>query len=131
MIKIVLFLIVIFATIIHSLQPRIRNGIAVDEAEKVPYIALIQVKDPHSDEFLPVCTGALISPEDILTNAVCATACNITENCKVFVGTMSSDGSGTNVNITETVWHETFVGMYMVRWPDYGIRPVIGIDLHL
>lgn len=112
----------------YGIQPRITGGAEAEEGD-VPYIALIKVFNPHLNESIPVCAGAILSELNILTTAVCASICNITNYCQVFVGRIELDDGGHEVKINKTVWHQSYVSYYMSRWPQYGINRVIDIGM--
>lgn len=57
----------------------------------------------------------IISENDILTNAVCSSACRLPSNCKVYVGRVNVNSGGTQVKIINTVWHESYVEMNMIQ----------------
>lgn len=92
------------------------NGEIYDAKEgDIPYIALIKVRHPHTGRFMPICAGAIISERDILTNAVCASACQHLPNCKLYVGRVNTSAGGTEITMESTVWHPSYVQMDMVN----------------
>lgn len=66
-------------------------------------------------KFLPICAGAIISDQSILTNAVCATVCNVPSECKVFVGRVNIRSGGKELTIKGSVWHNSYIEMRMIR----------------
>lgn len=81
----------------------------------IPYIALIEVRHPHTGRFMPICAGAIISEYDILTSAVCASSCQYTPNCRLYVGRYMIRTGGTQIKINDTVWHPTYIEMDTIR----------------
>ncbi|XP_031629985.1 serine protease ami-like [Contarinia nasturtii] len=101
----------------NKTSPRIRGGQEAKLSD-VPYIAMIKVWHPHNKVYQPLCAGAILSEVDILTNAACASECNVTTNCKVFVGKVKiddDDDDGQEIQIRDTVWHESYIALYMNR----------------
>lgn len=98
----------------------------------IPYIALITMRRPHTVAFEPLCAGAIITPEHILTTAVCASGCNVTEGCQVFVGRTNVNSGGNEVGIKVTVWHESYIAWLMIRIKIYERYNVIDFGvLHI
>lgn len=91
-----------------------------------PYLALIKVKHPHTGNFMPICAGAIISEHNILTNAVCASLCHFTPNCKVFVGRAKINSGGIEVIVKSTVWHKSYYEMEKIKY----INRKSLLDLH-
>lgn len=110
----------------NRLQSRIVGGEEATEGT-IKYIALIKVFHPHRKLYEPICAGAILSNENILTNAACASACNITENCQVFVGRVNVDEGGYEVAIQDTIWHKSFFFIYLMKETD--IISVIDIGM--
>ncbi|XP_031617028.1 uncharacterized protein LOC116336936 [Contarinia nasturtii] len=81
----------------------------------IPYIALIKVLHPHMGIFMPICAGSIISKYDILTNALCASACQYPPHCKLYVGRVNVDDGGVEIQIESTVWHESYVEMDAIK----------------
>lgn len=93
-------------------------------------MALIRVRNPHiPDQFDPVCAGAILSPENILTNAVCACACKVMGDCKIYVGRTNVDQGGREVQIKNTVWHESYVAFFMIKLARVGSSLVIDLGM--
>ncbi|XP_031637895.1 uncharacterized protein LOC116350281 [Contarinia nasturtii] len=65
--------------------------------------------------FMPICAGSIISKYDILTNALCASACQYPPHCKVYVGRVNVDVGGVEIQIESTVWHESYVQMDAIK----------------
>lgn len=124
----ILFVALSTASKTYDIQPRIIEGEDAKEGD-VPYIALIKVFNPHLNESIPVCAGAIQSELNIITSAVCASICNVTNYCQVFVVRIVLDDGGYEVKINKTLWHQSYVSYYMTRWPQYGINRVIDIGM--
>lgn len=110
--------VVIFVALCIFRTLTVRDGYekAKDAKEgQFPYIVLIKVKHPHTGNYMPICAGAIISEHDILTNAVCASACQHPPNCKAYVGRVRVNSGGKEVIIKDTVWHETYYEMEVMK----------------
>lgn len=92
------------------------SGQATDAKEgDIPYIALIEVRHPHTGRFMPICAGAIISEYDVLTSAVCASSCQYPPNCRLYVGRYMINAGGIQIKNKNTVWHSTYVEMNTVK----------------
>lgn len=102
-----------------SLIPRIiPDEFTVDAQEgDIPYIAQINVLNPITGDFLPICAGAIISDQHILTTAVCASPCNVSSRCKVFVGRTQLNSGGVEIGIRKSEWHPSYYDIELVK-PD-------------
>lgn len=96
-------------------------------ASQAPYLALINVKHPHEKTFQPICTGAIITELDILTTAACASVCNITKDCQIYIGRTEIDAGGQQIKIDETIWHESYFSVYMLRLITHGLYAVVDL----
>lgn len=107
----------------------ISNVVHNREASKsqAPYLALINVKHPHDKIFQPICAGAIITENDILTTAACASVCNITKDCQIYVGRTEIDAGGQQIKINETIWHESYFSVYMLRIIAHGLQNVVDL----
>lgn len=63
---------------------------------------------------MPICAGGIISEYDILTNAVCASACQHPPYCKLYVGRANVDTGGVEVKISSTTWHHSYLEMDLI-----------------
>lgn len=64
---------------------------------------------------MPICAGDIISEYDILTNAICASACQYPPNCKLYVGRVHVNLGGKEMTIKGTVWHGSCYEMEMLK----------------
>lgn len=100
-----------------SLIPRIVSDEHTVDAQEgdVPYIAQINVLYPHTGDFLPICAGAIISDRHILTTAVCASPCNVSSHCRVFVGRTQLNSGGVEIGIRKSEWHPSYYDIEVVK----------------
>lgn len=112
------FLVIFVALCVSNTSAVMSFGDSKVEDAKVgqfKYIALIKLKHPHTGNYMPICAGAIITEHDILTNAVCASACQYPPNCKVYVGRIHVNSGGREVTIKGTVWHKSYYEMETMK----------------
>lgn len=68
---------------------------------------------------MPICAGAIISQYDVLTTAVCASACQHPPNCRIYAGRVNIDAGGIELEINKTKWHENYNEMFLIRGEAY------------
>lgn len=96
----------------------------------IPYIALIKVKHPHTGNFMPICHGTIISEYDILTNAICASACRHPPNCKLYVGRVRVNSGGIELTIKSTVWHKTYYELEIMKnYSEEDLNQIVDIGI--
>lgn len=121
---------IVVVLLCRNCESLIPDEYIVDAQEgDVPYIAQINVLYPHTGDFLPFCAGAIISDRHILTAAMCATPCNFSSNCRVFVGRTKVNSGGVEIGIRKSEWHPSYYEMELLKTPQIFMYNFIDIGI--